>query len=441
MNTFFEHKARDGQARCGVIHTAHGDIETPAFMPVGTQGTVKSLDVRDLHEAGAQIILGNTYHLHLRPGEGAIAVFGGLHKFMGWDGPILTDSGGFQVFSLGDVILSPRLRRGDRIQSIDELDSIGTAGRASRMTESHGRLVSVDGDGVTFRSHLDGSEHRFTPEIAIEMQQKIGADIIMAFDQCTRDDVSEDVARRAMERTHRWAERCVDFHRKCNPHTFSPCNAGGDARGGIQQYLFGIIQGGQFESLRRESAKFITSLPFDGIAIGGESIGYNRDATKKILGWIGEYLPEDKPRYTMGVGVGPEDIFAVVEQGADMFDCVAPTRMARHGALYTSPFLPPTLGEMKRGSRIDITNTQFKSDQKPIDEWCACSVCKGFVVDGKRTAPTSRAYLHHLFRAEELLAYRLASIHNVSFMLQLMAEIRAAIQTGRFQKLKTAWIL
>lgn len=433
---FFKVKAQDGQARVGVIHTAHGDIETPAFMPVGTQGTVKSLDVRDLREAGAHIILGNTYHLHLRPGEDAIAALGGLHAFMGWDGPILTDSGGFQVFSLGDVILEPCHGelvepQGDRIKK-EGLDSIGSAGRASRMTEKseHGRLVSIDDDGVTFRSHLDGSEHRFTPESAILMQQKIGADIIMAFDQCTKDDVFEDVARVAMERTHRWAERCIK--------AFSPSNGGGEVRGGFQQYLFGIIQGGQFESLRRESAQFITSLPFDGIAIGGESIGYNREATKKILGWIGEYLPEDKPRYTMGVGVGPEDIFAVVEQGADMFDCVAPTRMARHGALYT------------KGERIDITNAKFRDDAKPIDEWCECSVCRGFVIpcydtgssqdSGERTAPASRAYLHHLFRAEELLAYRLASIHNVHFMLQLMGEIRDAIRQGRLNELQSKWI-
>ena len=423
-NPFFELKAQDGAARCGVIHTAHGDIATPAFMPVGTQGTVKSLDVRDLHEAGADVILGNTYHLHLRPGEDAIAALGGLHTFMGWDGPILTDSGGFQVFSLDtNVILNlfqdpVECGKSEMLKQVQH-DRIKQAHHNKRDTFSsvseHGHLVSIDDDGVTFRSHIDGSEHRFTPEFAIEMQQKIGADIIMAFDQCTKDDVSKDVARIAMERTHRWAERCIGF--------FSPRSAGGDARGGFQQHLFGIIQGGPFESLRRESAKFITSLPFDGIAIGGESIGYNRDATKKILSWVGEYLPEDKPRYTMGVGVGPEDIFNVVELGVDMFDCVAPTRMARHGALYTFP---------KSGFRIDITNARFKDDITPIDSWCRCRVCAGGVM---------RAYLHHLFRAEELLAYRLASIHNVSFMLQLMSEIRAAIRDGRFHTLKESWSL
>lgn len=378
--SFFKLKTKDNRARLGIIHTSHGEIETPAFMAVGTQGTVKALDARDLREAGAQIILGNTYHLHLQPGEDLIAEFGGLHKFIGWDKPILTDSGGFQVFSLDY-----------------EIDS------------GHKRAVSIDSDGVTFHSHLDGSEHRFTPETAIEIQHKIGADIIMAFDQCTKDDVSKEKAKAAMELTHEWAGRCVEHHKNnTGPREW-------------KQYLFGIIQGGRFEDLREESAKAITGMPFDGIAVGGESIGYKREATRDIIDWIEGMLPEDKPRYSMGVGVSPADIFAVVERGIDMFDCVAPTRMARHGSLYVK--------NSQSDFRINITKEQFARDAKKIDEWCGCGMCKNH----------SRAYLHHLFKAKELLAYRLASIHNVHFILQLMSEIRVSIQEQEFQKLKNSW--
>lgn len=402
-DAFFSVTARDRRARTGLIRTAHGNVETPAFMPVGTQGTVKALDVRDLNEAGAEIILGNTYHLHLRPGEDRVATLGGLHAFMGWGAPLLTDSGGFQVFSLD-----------------------------GEKTNTHASRVYIDEDGVTFRSHIDGSEHRFTPESAIEMQQKIGADIIMTFDQCTKDDVPERVAREAMNRTHRWAERCIEYQQKNKgPHAWP-------------QYLFGIIQGGPYETLRRESARVITDLPFDGIAIGGESIGYNREATARILDWIVETLPEEKPRYTMGVGVSPADIFAVVERGIDMFDCVAPTRMARNGTVFLSPLsrVGEGRGEGRINHRLDLTRSIYLEDARPIDAWCTCNVCKGFVLnqkDGSRTPPTTRAYLHHLFRANELLAYRLASIHNVHFMLQLMHEIREAIRTQRFTELKEAW--
>ncbi|HBV58139.1 MAG TPA: tRNA guanosine(34) transglycosylase Tgt [Candidatus Magasanikbacteria bacterium] len=383
MPPFFElkYQSKKSKARLGVMHTAHGKVETPIFMPVGTQATVKTLDQRDLREAGAQIILSNAYHLHLRPGEDLIAKMGGLARFMSWDGPTLTDSGGFQVFSLDKPL-----------------------------TGNKKQLVKITDNGVSFRSYLDGSKHIFTPVFAMEIQHKINADIIMAFDQCTRDTASKKESAEAMERTHRWAKQCVEYHQKKKTN----------------QSLFGIIQGGRFKDLRVKSAKFITSLPFDGIAIGGESIGYNMENTKKIMNWIEPFLPKEKPRYTMGVGFAPSDLFAVVEMGIDMFDCVAPTRLARNGALYISP---ASDGRVKNKYRLNITNAEFKNDTKPIDKWCDCSTCCKF----------TRAYLHHLFRADELLVLRLASIHNVRFMLKVMEEIRAAIAKDKFEKLKKEW--
>lgn len=383
MSQSFElkYQSKKSRARLGVMNTPHGKVETPIFMPVGTQATVKTLDPRDLREAGAQIILGNAYHLHLRPGEDLIAKMGGLARFMSWDGPTLTDSGGFQVFSLDKPVIG-----------------------------NEKKLVKITENGVSFRSYLDGSKHIFTPESAMEIQHKIGADIIMAFDQCTRDTATKKESAAAMERTHRWAKRCVEYH-----HQHS------------EQRLFGIIQGGRFKDLRIKSAKFVTNLPFDGIAIGGESIGYNMANTKKIMDWIEPLLPTDKPRYTMGVGFAPSDLFAVVEMGIDMFDCVAPTRLARNGALYISPVSD---GRVKNKYRINITNAEFKNDTKPIDQWCDCSTCVGY----------TRAYLHHLFHADELLGLRLASIHNVRFMLKIMEEIRAAIANEKFEKLKKEWV-
>ena len=434
---FFEvtHKTADCQARAGTLHTAHGDIETPVFMPVGTQATVKSLDSNDLENLGAQIILANTYHLHLRPGEDVIANLGGLHEFMHWNRPILTDSGGFQVFSLGK-------RNSRNTYHVTRNTKKPPSEKLVRDTwyvvreKNQGKLVEVDDEGVTFTSHLDGSSHRFTPEASIEIQHKLGADIIMAFDQATADDVTEDEARNAMERTHAWATRCLSHHKKNLKSAI--CN----------QKLFGIIQGAKYQHLREESARFISSLDFDGIAIGGESIGFNMEATKQILNWIMPLIPEHKPRYTMGLGHSPLDLFDAVERGADMFDCVSPTRMARNGTLY---ILPPLRGELERGSwffdkqrtpprpspkrggrktyTLNITNAQFREDKNPIDPSCACSTCQQY----------SRAYLHHLFRTEELLAYRLATIHNVHFFLNLMREIRQAIREDRFMEFKKQW--
>ena len=381
---FFEitHKDKNSRARTGLIQTDHGVIETPDFMPVGTQATVKTLSKEDLNTIGAQIILANTYHLHLRPTEDLIAKFGGLHKFMNWDKPILTDSGGFQVFSLG------------------------TQKEAKDVT-SNEKLVSIDDDGVTFKSHLDGSTHRFTPEEAINIQHKIGADIIMAFDECTPDDADIDYTKKAMKRTHEWAERCISEHKKNTEYH------------GYKQFLFGIIQGANHEDLRKESAKVISEMDFDGIAIGGESIGYNMEATKNILDWVSDIIPENKPHYTMGVGFNPSDLFEVVERGVDMFDCVAPTRVARNGRLFVHK-------EINQKMYINIKNSEFKTDDQPIDTKCGCFTCQNH----------TRAYLHHLFKAEEILGLRLASIHNLYFFLELMRQIRKAIKEDRFLELK-----
>lgn len=391
--SFFElvHEDKNSGARAGLLHTDHGDIETPVFMPVGTQATVKTLDQTDLLNLDPKIILANNYHLHLRPGEDLIAQAGGLHKFMNWDRAILTDSGGFQVFSLG--LQKEKLQTGDQ-----------------------GKLVKIDEDGVTFQSHIDGSKHRFTPESAIECQHKIGADIIMAFDECTPDSADFAYTREAMERTHRWAERCVKEHKK-----LSLLKRGSSASLGMtvphKQYLFGIIQGANHEELRKESAKYISSLGFDGIAIGGESVGYNMEATKNILDWVTPFIPKDKPRYTMGVGLDPDDLLKVVAGGADMFDCVAPTRLARHGTLFVS-----TKEDPKR--RLNIKNSEFAKDFSSVSESCTCLTCTKY----------TRAYLHHLFAAQEMSGLRLATIHNTHFMLELIRKAREAILEDRYDE-------
>jgi len=382
--TFFElqHQDKNSCARAGIIHTGHGDIQTPMFMPVGTQATVKTLDSFDLKNLEAEIILGNTYHLHLRPGEDLIDQISGLHKFMNWDKPILTDSGGFQVFSLGE----------------------------QKTDKGQGGLTKIDEEGVTFQSHIDGSRHRFTPESAIQIQHKIGADIIMAFDECTPDNTPKEYAIDAMERTHRWAKRCLIEHKK------EP------ARHGYQQFLFGIIQGSNYEDLRKQSAEFICNLDFDGVAIGGESIGYNMEATDQILKWVYPYLPIDKPHYSMGVGLDPADLLVAVENGVDMFDCVAPTRLARHGMIFVT--------EKNNGKhRINIKNKIFANDFNPPDKNCGCHTCKNY----------TRAYLHHLFNAEEITGMRLSTIHNLHFMINLMKQARQAILEDRFTEFKESF--
>jgi queuine tRNA-ribosyltransferase len=347
--------------RLGQLTTPHGVIETPAFAPVGTQGTVKALDPRDLRELGIQLLLANTYHLYLRPGAALLAKMGGLHHFMGWEGPILTDSGGFQVFSL----------------------------------QSHRR---VDEAGVTFRSHIDGSIHRFTPEMVIGTQEQIGADIIMCLDECT-DPLDRGYNEAALARTHAWAERCLAAQQRTD------------------QWLFGIVQGGVFGDLRRQSARFLTGLNFPGYAIGGLSVGEPKPVMHKVLDITTPLLPEDKPRYLMGVGA-PDDLVEGVARGIDLFDCVLPTRLARNAALLT------------RQGRINLRNACFSADLSPIEEQCDCYCCRHF----------SRAYLRHLFKAEELLGYRLATIHNVRFQARLMRDIRLALAQGTFEQFRSEFL-
>jgi queuine tRNA-ribosyltransferase len=350
----FDLLATDGRARAGLFHTPHGDLQTPVFAPVGTQATVKALTPDQLQALDASLILANTYHLFLRPGDETVAKMGGLHGFMGWPGPILTDSGGFQVFSLDE-------RR------------------------------QVDADGVTFRSHLDGSEQRFTPENTIAMQENLGADIIMALDECAVP-YDRSYSEQAMARTHAWAERCLA------------------AKEREDQALFGIVQGGVFTDLRQQSASFIASLDFPGVAIGGLSVGETKDEMLAMLEILDPVLPEDRPRYLMGVG-SPEDIVTGVLRGVDIFDCVLPTRMARNHAALT------------RLGRINLRNAPFAEDPLPIDTDCDCYTCRNF----------SRAYLRHLSTTKEILAATLLSIHNLHTLISLTRDLRSAILEGRAQ--------
>lgn len=353
MNSF-KYIKTFGKARAGELTTAHGIVTTPVLCPVGTQASVKTLTPQEVKEIGLRMVLSNTYHLYLRPGIPTIEKLGGLHKFMGWDGAILTDSGGYQIFSLS-------------------------------------RLTRVNDEGVVFRSHIDGSQHSVTPELAVQYQEALGSDIAMVLDECVSNDESRERVWSAMVRTHHWAERCLKTHKK------------------REQALYAIVQGGTYPELRKQSAEFLTSLDFDGYAIGGLSIGEAKNVTFDITEHTVNYLPSDKPRYLMGVG-SPEDVVECVARGIDIFDCALPTRVARNGGLYT------------RTGRVDIENAQFREQEAPVDVQCNCYTCRNF----------SAAYLHHLFRSKELLAYRLATIHNLAFMSNLVDSIRNAILDDTF---------
>lgn len=352
-------ESKECKARLGKVHTNHGVIETPVFMPVGTKATVKAMTPDEMKDLEAQIILGNTYHLYLRPGDELIREAGGLHKFMNWDRPILTDSGGFQVFSLG-------------------------------------KLRKITEEGVEFQSHVDGSKHFISPEKSMEIQNNLGSDIMMAFDECVPYPATYEYAKNSMERTTRWAKRCKDFHKNTD-----------------NQALFGIVQGSMFEDLRKESAKQITNLDFPGYAIGGLSVGEPRDLMCEVMDYTVDLLPKDKPRYLMGVG-SPDYLFEAVERGIDMADCVLPTRMARHGAFITSK------------GQLTIKNAKYKNDFSPIDENCNCYTCRNY----------SRAYIRHLFNEKEILGARLASIHNLFFLINLMKSIRISIMEDNFMDFK-----
>lgn len=392
----FDIIAIDGNARAGRIITPHGSIETPSFVPVGTQATVKAMSAEDLRNVKCQVIIANTYHLHLQPGEDLIEKLGGLHAFMNWDGPLMTDSGGFQIFSHG----AAKEHGVGKISSLfpEEQD------RGRHLSSMKGKpLVTVEEDGVEFISYLDGSRHRFTPENVMEIEKKLGADIILVLDECTSPLHDYEYTKMAMERTHRWALRSLDiFHRTSDKH----------------QALFGIVQGGAYRDLREESASFIADQDFQGYAIGG-SLGRSKDDMYNVMKWTAPFLPKDKPRHLLGIGE-IDDIFEAVKCGIDLFDCVAPTRMARTGTLFN---------RSAERFRIHILNAQFKDDPRPIEERCNCYTCRNH----------SRAYLRHLFVARELLAVYLATIHNLYFIESLMQEIRSAIREERLAKLKNEW--
>ena len=353
MTLSWQHEAQDGAARAGVLHTAHGTVQTPVFMPVGTAGTVKAMTADAVRATGARMVLGNTYHLMLRPGAERIARLGGLHRFMDWHGPILTDSGGFQVMSLSG-------------------------------------LRKMDADGVTFQSHVDGSRHRLTPERSVEIQHLLGADVTMCFDECTPFPATHEQAATSMRLSMRWAAR--------SRQAFVPRAGHG---------LFGIVQGSVFPDLRAESVAALTDIGFEGYAVGGLAVGEGQEAMFTTLECTTPLLPADKPRYLMGVGT-PSDLIGAVRRGIDMFDCVMPTRSGRTGRAYT------------RGGVINIRNARHAEDNRPLDPGCACPACRGH----------SRAYLHHLFKANEMLGPMLLTWHNIQYYQDLMAELRAGILAG-----------
>ena len=352
------HKDGAGRPKIGEISTPHGHFETPVFMPVGTQGSVKALSPEDLEEIGARIILSNTYHLYLRPGHGLIEKLGGLHRFMNWSRPILTDSGGFQVYSLS-------------------------------------RLRTISDEGVTFQSHLDGSTHFIGPKEAMAIQQALGSDIMMAFDECAPYPADHEYVENSVRLTSLWAERCLE-HKKNN-----------------RQALFGIVQGGVYRDLREKSARDLVAMDFDGYALGGLSVGEDMETRLRVIKEAIPFLPEDKPVYLMGVGK-PEDIVEAALLGVDMFDCVMPTRNARNGTLFTGK------------GKVVIKNARYTDDTGPVEEGCNCYTCTHF----------SRAYLRHLFMAREILAYRLNTIHNLSYYMRLMSEIREAIRNGTLEEFR-----
>ncbi|MCA3338623.1 MAG: tRNA guanosine(34) transglycosylase Tgt [Roseomonas sp.] len=355
MTLTWQHEAQDGAARAGVLHTAHGTVPTPVFMPVGTAGTVKAMTADAVRATGARMVLGNTYHLMLRPGAERIARLGGLHRFMDWHGPILTDSGGFQVMSLSG-------------------------------------LRKMDADGVTFQSHVDGSRHRLTPERSVEIQHLLGADVTMCFDECTPFPATHEQAATSMRLSMRWAARSRE--------AFVPRTGHG---------LFGIVQGSVFPDLRAESVAALTGIGFEGYAVGGLAVGEGQEAMFTTLECTTPLLPAEKPRYLMGVGT-PSDLIGAVRRGIDMFDCVMPTRSGRTGRAYT------------RGGVINIRNARHAEDNRPLDPGCACPACRAH----------SRAYLHHLFKANEMLGPMLLTWHNIKYYQDLMAELRAGILAGDF---------
>jgi len=407
---------KETRARVGVIRTRRGEIETPHFVPVGTLASVRSLDSADLETLGAQCALINTYHLHLKPGDKLIEKLGGTHRFMNFDKPLFSDSGGFQAFSLGlarehnigkignffpaEALLGQGSPELERRRPVDDADEPAFAEAAARQKN----LTKITDGGIEFKSIYDGSRHFLDAKRSMEIQSNLDSDIIMAFDECTSPLSDKDYTAKAMARTHVWAGQSLEYHNN-------------------SQALYGIIQGGWFRDLRDESTRFINNLPFDGIAVGG-SLGNCKADMHEILDWVVPQL-DNRPRHLLGVGE-IDDIFECVARGIDTFDCVGPTRIARRGNLYV---LPQSGGSVKNKFRINISGAAYKKDGDPIDSACACPTCKNY----------SRAYLHHLYNARELSYFRLATIHNLWFMLRLMEQIRVSIKNGNFMELKRQW--
>jgi tRNA-guanine transglycosylase len=426
-------KYTNSKARAGIISTSHGDIETPIFVSVGTQASVKSIDPKQLHELGAQVVLANTYHLHLRPGEDIIKKFGGLTKFMSWNGPTFTDSGGFQVFSLGvgkegggvkflrdsaevDTKIFSLPAQGPKKLSLkfegsNESSENFVSPRANDVFESEfppsssGRLNKITEKGVTFQSHIDGSKQYLSPETSIEIQEKIGADLIVAFDDLESPNYDYEKTKESLEMTNRWELRSRKAHKRKD------------------QLLYGVTHGGQFKDLRSESAKFVDEN-FEAIALGGAHL--SKANLYDVIDWTTDIVNEQKPRHLLGIGE-VDDLFEGIERGIDTFDCVIPTRIGRTGFF----FISPPLGSIQNRFRTDIDKPQYAKDQKPLDPNCSCYTCQNF----------TRGYIHHLFRARELLSYNLLSLHNVHFLVNLTKQIRTAILDDKFQQMKKNWLV
>ncbi len=451
-----EAKLPNGRGRAGTIETPHGIIQTPAFIPVGTKATIKSLTPEQMRDqVGAQAILANTYHLYLQPGTEVLKKAGGLGKFMGWSGPTFTDSGGFQAFSLAGGMQEHRskIMENGKVKMENDLharlggevppDSLyGFEGGSyspqkgmSKGPTNENMLAKFDDDGVSFKSIIDGSSHRFTPERSIEIQHDIGADIIFAFDECISPQESYERQKEAVERTTMWAERCLEKHKEIGDwildtriNIIPPVSSIKYPVSSVSRpALFGIVQGGRYEDLRKQSAREIGAMDFEGFGIGGS---FDKNDIGTAVGWVADTLPENKPRHLLGIGQ-PLDLILGIENGMDTFDCVAPTRIARNGSAYVSNL---NAGQSKDksakvstfGSSINLLNAQFREDFSPVDPNCACYTCKNY----------TRAYVAHLFRAKEILAATLLSIHNLYFLVNLVKEARRAIMEGKFAEFK-----
>ena len=396
-------KIRDtiGRMRTGKIKTRHGSFKTPVFIPVATLAAIRGLDNRDLRDMGVEVVLANTYHLHLRPGDELIKELGGLHKFMNFDGPIITDSGGFQAFSLGFGMEHGvgKIANNIFLEGLDEE-------RLKQAKQQKKKFALVNDRGVRFKDPRTGRIVELTPRKSMEIQSNLGSDIIFAFDECTSPLSDRAYTEKALERTHRWAEECLEYYDR-------------------RQALFGVVQGGEYRDLREKSARFMAERDFAGYGIGG-SLGKSKQDMLNILDWVIPILPENKPRHLLGIGA-IEDLFNCVEKGVDMFDCVAPARWARRGHLYISP---AEGGKPENKFRIHIRNARFRRDMKPVDRTCECLVCQNY----------SRAYLRHLYVSNELLYFRLATYHNIFFITNLMEKIRESIRDGSFYELKKEWL-